>query len=233
MKLILTGCEYAGKRTLGRRIWKWWSEQTGSEYHDPPHSGFHDHFTVPNVVHPVGHESHKEQSEKDILTINPGLLEHFQRYQIEYHFGRGFVSEPDHWCIDWYYADAVFAPLYYGYGQPGEYGDRRMARRHWDEEAMELMPDCILVLMKASLEVTRRRMHEVEHPKSLFQEKDIEFVLDRFQEEFDNSLIRQRFALDTTSATVEESLQEFVEKVDPYITQQDRLRMERHQAQGE
>ena len=67
---------------------------------------------------------------------------------------------------------------------------------------------------------------------SQFQEKDIEFVLDRFQEEFDNSLIRQRFALNTTSATVEESLQEFVQKVDPYITQQDRLRMERRQAQG-
>ena len=231
LKLILTGCEYAGKRTLGRRIWKWWSEQTGSEYRDPPHTGFHDHFTVPNVVHPVGHEEHKEQSEKDILSLNPGLLEHFQRFQISYHLSKGFVSSPDHWLIDFYYADAVFAPLYYGYGRPGEYGDRRVMARHHDDEVMEAMPDAILVLVKASAEVIRQRMREVEHPTSLFQEKDIEYVLGRFQEEFDNSLIRQRFAIDTAKTTVDESLEEFVQKVDHYITPEDRQRIVSHRAQ--
>jgi len=231
MKLILTGCEYAGKRTVGRRIWKWWSERTGAEYRDPPHSGFHDHFTVPNVVHPVGHEDHREQSEKEILDINPGLLEHFQRFQISYHFSKGFTNAPDHWLIDWYYADAVFAPLYYGYGRPGEYGDRRVMARHHDQEAMDIMPDTILVLVKASPEVIRERMHEVEHPRSLFEEKDVEYVLGRFQEEFDNSLIRQRFAIDTAGATVDESLEEFTRKVDHYITPEDRQRMASFRAQ--
>ena len=83
MHLIVTGCEYAGKRTLGVELARWWSEQVGGEFHAPPGIHFHDHFTVPHVVHAQGHEHHKEISEKEILTLNPGLLEHFQRYQIE------------------------------------------------------------------------------------------------------------------------------------------------------
>jgi hypothetical protein len=38
-------------------------------------------------------------------------------------------------------------------------------------------------------------------------------------------LIRQRFTIDTTNATVEESLQEFISKVDDYLTAEDRERM--------
>ena len=178
---------------------------------------------VPNVIHPVGHESHKEESEAQILILNPGLLEHFQRYQIEYHFGRGFISEPDHWLIDWYYGEAVYAPLYYGYGRPGEYGDRRLLARHWDLQVVELMPDMVLVLMKASPEVILKRMRSNPHEKSLLQEKDVEFVLARFSEEFDNSLIDRRFTLDTTSATVEETLEEFIQQIEPYLTPKDRL----------
>jgi len=230
MQLTLTGCEYAGKRTLGRRIWEWWSEQTGVELLPPPHTPFHDHFVVPNVIHPVGHESHKEKSEAQILTLNPGLLEHFQRYQIDYHFLRAFFSRPDFWLIDWYYGEAVYAPLYYGYGRPGEYGDRRRKAREWDLEVVELAPDMVLVLMEASPEVIRQRMHEDPHPKSLFQEKDVEYVLDRFQEEYDNSLIERRFTLDTSSATVEETLEEFVQKIQRYLTPRDRLRIFTHQA---
>ena len=238
MNLILTGCEYAGKRTLGIEISRWWAEQTGIEFHGPPGIHFHDHFTVPHVVHPEGHEDHRDISEKKILEMNAGLLEHFQRFQIEYHFGRGFLKGPDHWLIDWYYADAVFAPLYYGYGRPGEYADRWEMARHSEEQVMEVIPDTILVLVKASPEVIRQRMREGagpfprRHTGSLFQDKDVEHVLDRFHELFDNSLIRQRFAVDTSSASAEESLQEFVKKVGPYIAPEDRQRIADHQAKG-
>ena len=231
MHLILIGCEWAGKRTLGVEITRWWADQTGKEFRGPPSISFHDHYTVPHVVHAEGHEHHKEQSEKDILALNPGLLEHFQRYQIEYHFGRGFVSGPDHWNIDWYYADAVFGPFYWGFGGPGEYADRRKMARHSDEEVMEVMPDAILVLVKASPDAIRQRMQEGKspfpdrHAATMFKAKDAEYVLGRFQEEFDNSLVRQRFSIDTTTATVGESLQEFVEKVNRYLTPQDRERM--------
>ena len=239
MKLTLIGCEYAGKRTLGVEIARWWSEQTGVEFRAPPGIHFHDHFTVPHVVHLGGHEDHREESEKNILLLNPGILEHFQRYQCEYHIGGGFAKDPDHWNIDWYYADAVFAPFYYGYGRPGEYGDRRAAVRHFDEAVMEMMPDTILVLVKASPEVIRQRMRDGKspypqrHAATMFKEQDAEYVLGRFQEEFENSLIRQRFSIDTTSVTVEESLQDFVAKVDHYLTTGDRERISRARAEKE
>ena len=231
MHLILVGCEWAGKRTLGFEIDRWWAEQTGREFHAPPAISFHDHFTLPHVVHQVGHESHKELSEREILTLNPGLLEHFQRFQTDYHFGRGFVNNPDHWLIDWYYGDAVYGPHYWGYGGADEYGDRRMLMKHYDEEVMEVMPSAILVLVKASPEAIRHRMKEGKslyperHANTPFKSDDAELVLGRFQEEFDDSVIRQRFSIDTTDATVEESTKEFIGKVEPYLTDEDRKRI--------
>ena len=232
MNLLLIGCEWAGKHTLGDQIAKWWCEKTGGEYNPPPEGvHYHDHFTVPHVVHIGGHDDHKEQSEKDILNMNPGLLEHFQRFQIEYHFQRAFVGGGDHWNIDWYYADAVYAPFYWGYGRPGEYADRRETRVHWDKDVMETMPDCILVLIKASPDAIKQRMSDGislypgRHANTMFKSEDAEYILGRFQEEFDNSLIRQRFAIDTTDSTLEESLQEFTTKVEPYLTDGDRARM--------
>ena len=186
---------------------------------------------MPHVVHAQGHEHHKELSEKDILKLNPGLLEHFQRYQIEYHFGRGFTESGNHWNIDWYYADAVYAPLYWGFGRPGEYADRREMRKHCDEEVMHSMPNTVLVLVKATPEAIRQRMTEGEspfpdrHAATMFKAEDAEYVLDRFQEEFENSLIGHRFSIDTTDATPEESLEEFIEKVGPHLTAEDRERM--------
>ena len=233
MHLILIGCEWAGKRTIGNEIAKWWAEKTGGK-HNPPPEGihFHDHYTVPHVVHIGGHDHHKEQSEKDILKINPGLLEHFQRYQIDYHFQPGFVNSQDHWNIDWYYADAVFAPFYWGYGGPGEYGDRREMRKHCDKQVMELMPDCILVLVKASPETIVKRMgnghspYPDRHTNTMFKKEDSKYILDRFEEEFSDSLIKQKISLDTTNSSPEESLNEFVEKVSPFITADDLSRIE-------
>ena len=229
MKLLLIGCEYAGKRTLGNHIWKWWSELTGAPWLPPPHTGFHDHFVVPYVCHPVGH-SEKEEMEDQMPALHPGLLEHFQRYQIEYHFGPGFVNEPDHWLIDWYYGDAVYAPLYYGYGGPGQYAERGAAARHWDHRVVECMPDMIMVHVKASPEVVRERRNTNPRPKSLLQDKDVEFVLQRFEEEFARSGIPRRFELDTTSAGEEESLAEFVGQIENFLGSDDRLRILSHQA---
>ena len=231
MNLVLVGCEWAGKRTLGIEISKWWCDKTGEEFHPPPGIHFHDHYAVPHVVHARGHDNHKAASEKDILKLNPGLLEHFQRYQIEYHLGRGFATSGNHWNIDWYYGDAVYAPLYWGYGRPGEYGDRREMRKHYDEEVMHSMPDTILVLVKASPSAIRQRMQAREspypdrHAATKFKAEDAEFVLARFQEEFESSLIRQRFSIDTSDSTVEESLREFISNATPFLTDQDRARM--------
>ena len=164
MRLLFIGCEWAGKHTLGIEVSRWWSEQTGESFLPPPHFSFHDHFVLPHVVHAMGHEHHKELSEKQMLTLNPGLLEHYQRYQIFNKLTPGYIDEPDLFLMDWYYGEAVYAPLYYGYGGPGEYADRRMLARWIDEDVLKLIPDTILVLIKASPEVIRERMAKGDSP---------------------------------------------------------------------
>ncbi len=55
--------------------------------------------------------------------------------------------------------------------------------------------------------------------------EQVDLVLDRFREEYDNSLIYRRFTIDTTDATPEESLQTFLKQLWPHLSQGDRLRM--------
>lgn len=228
----MIGCEYAGKHTLGIEIDRWWCAQTGREFLAPPHFAFHDHYVLPHVVHAMGHEHHKELSEQQILTLNPHLLEHYQRYQIFNKLTRGYTSMRDLFIMDWYYGDAVYAPLYYGYGKPGMYADRQSMARSLDSEVHELMPDMVPVLVKADPDVIRERMRNVgetpfpgRHAGTYFKGEDAELVLGRFQEEFDRSGFPDRFEIDTTSATVEESLAAFVRQMRPFITHDDYQRV--------
>jgi len=62
-------------------------------------------------------------------------------------------------------------------------------------------------------------MKEDPHQNAVLQEKDIELVLQRFEEEYWDSLIRRRFSIDTSTATVEESLNEFVSQITPLLTE--------------
>ena len=164
MRLILMGIEYAGKHTLGVEISRWWAQQTGGEFNEPPDFAFHDHFTVPHVVHAMGHEDHRDLTEQQVLGMNPGLMEHYQRYQIFNKLTPGYIEMPDLFLLDWYYSDAVYAPLYYGYGGPGQYADRRRLARGLDRDVLSLMPDMILVLVKASPDVIVTRIESGQSP---------------------------------------------------------------------
>ena len=99
-----------------------------------------------------------------------------------------------------------------------------MARR-MEGKILERAPGVVLVLFKASPEVIAKRMKENPHTHQVVQEKDIEYVLQRFEEEFEASLIQKRIVLDTTNVTVEDTLAEFVEKYEPFHTDADLLRL--------
>ena len=133
--------------------------------------------------------------------------------------------------------EAVYAPLYYGYGGKGSGGPFRspegqrteMARR-LEEKMLERAPGTVLVLFKTASEVLSKRMKEKPHIQQIVREVDIQYVLKRFSEEFDASLIQRRIVLDTTSATVTETLAEFEKKYEPYHTDADLVRMHNHQS---
>ena len=217
MKLILVGCEYAGKTTLANEIVKWIDSTLGGA------RGFHDHFTIPS------NELTAEDRDQ-FMALSPRLKEMFQRYIIEYHLQPAFYNDPDHNMTGFHIEEAVYAPLYYGYGGKGEYAERTTMARAAEKTIMEEAPDTVLILIKASAAVVAQRMRENPQPRGVLQEKDIEYVLQRFEEEHQASLIRRKFILDTTTATVEETLAEFADQIEPYLTDTDRLRMLAHQA---
>ena len=118
--------------------------------------------------------------------------------------------------------EAVYAHLYYGYGGPGEYADRTKMVRHIEERMLDMAPDTVNILVTASPEVIRQRMKDNPHDNAVLKEKDVAHVLQRFQEEYDRSLLSNKFSIDTSSATVDDSLAEFVENIEPFLNDADR-----------
>ena len=121
MRLILVGCEYSGTTTLAEAISEWAKEVMGGGF------GFHDHWKIPHVSHPPGLTAEEQEQ---FMALSPNLKEMFQRYHIEYHLSPSFYGDPHHNSVGFHIDEAVYAPMYYGYGGSGEYGDRaRSARR--------------------------------------------------------------------------------------------------------
>ena len=223
MKLILVGCEYAGKTTLSHKISDWMEEVFGPEPWGPPSYGWHDHYQMPNILH---HELTDEEREQ-VLALSPRLKEAFQRYNIAYHT----PTEPldgHYLVIGMLIEDAVYGPLYYGYGCPGVHGDRSVLSQKVEQAIMRHAPDTVLVHVKASAEVIRARMRDNPHRHGVLKEEDVNLVIQRFQEEFDRSLLRRRMTLDTSTATVEETFAEFVEKYEHHMGEEDRRRILTH-----
>jgi thymidylate kinase len=216
MRIIMIGSEYAGKTTLSEKIYTWFEKATGER----PWLSWHDHFVMPFKE---GTTPEAEAEAQAIPTLPPSLLEKYVRYMIDYHFQ--FYGDSHHCVINWYYADAVYAPLYYGYGGTGHYADRRQMARSYDSHVMKMAPDTVLILVKARPELIRERMKADPRPTCPLKEADVETVVTLFQEEFDHSMIRRRFELDTSDSTPEKTFEEFLKLMVSHWTAEDRLRM--------
>ena len=162
------------------------------------------------------------------MELGPPLKEMFTRYQFAYHLSPQLYRDSDHILLGFHIEEAVYAPLYYGYGKAGEYGDRESMARGIEKEIIEQGPDTVIIHVKATADEIRKRMRESPHERGVIKEEDIEHILERFQYHYGHSLLRYRFELDTTTSTVEETMCEFVEKVGPLISDRDRLRMQAH-----
>ena len=225
MYLILIGCEYAGTTTLANAINEWTKDSLGTEF-----KLIHDHFKLPDTK-PHG----PELTHDDIAAfqeLSPRLTEVIQRHNLYYHTPWASGSEENFMGIGLYFEELVYAPKYYGYGGRGQDGDRGVISRMLEQRILQFRPDAVLVLVEAAPDVIRKRMVESPHPYPVVPEEDVEHINQRFQEEFDNSLIRQKFTLDTSVATVAESVAEFAAKIQPYLTAGDLLRQALQQGEA-
>ena len=200
MRVIITGCEYTGKTTLIEELHQW-SGEMGIRFH------LDDHFTIPETQHL------NEADQEAMLALSPVLKERFQRFQAQYHVH--VMHRNEHILLAGYdIEEAVYGPLYY-YGQ-SPYYIRQLET--------EMPSDTILVLLTARPEVIRKWMTEAPHPHTIIKEQDIPMLLDRFQGEFSQSLLRKKIRIDTSDLTPKALLQEFLTAAEPHLNEKDLLR---------
>ena len=215
MNLIIVGCEYTGKTTLGNSIVKWTDSNVGIG------RGFHDHFTIPNL----------ELGEKaaDYLLNGPiQLKEMYQRFMIAHHLSRKFYEGPDQSMIGFHIEEAVYAPLYYGYGGVDSgapmrslLGQRSNMAREVEKELLKVARNPVLVLLTSTAETIYQRMQSDPHTRQTIKKQDVTNILKSFNTEYENSLLPRKFMLDTTNSTQEQTFSEFMEKYQPFATADD------------
>ena len=88
----------------------------------------------------------------------------------------------------------------------------------------------MLVLVKASADIIRKRLKENCVSSDILQSKDVDKILTDFQQQYDDSLIPRKFALDTTRMSIEETLEQFKIKIRPYLTKSDNCRILRQRS---
>lgn len=218
MRLILAGCEYAGTTTLAHAVDDWLEATMGARF-----SLIHDHWKVP---HTSGHPDDTTDDEQaQLLALSPKLKEMVQRHSLYYHIQPGSYDRPDWMAIGLHIEDAVYGPLYFGYGADGAPHDRSVVSQQVERSMLRFAPDVVLAHVKASPDVIRRRMRAAPHQSQVVREQDVEQVLRLFEEGCARSAIQGKITLDTSSATVEETIAEFARQVEPHLTDTDRSRI--------
>ena len=236
MRLLIIGCEYTGKSTLAGNISRWMIETMGVSL-----VRWHDHFVVPRLdshtiiraegsdaaIGKAEHDLNTDDDEEQIMSLRPNVLEQLQRHNIWRHLHPGLLSADDVLFINFYYAEAVYAPLYYGYGEPALSPTAPRGRVSGTKSCLPYAPDMVLVLLTAAATTVAERMAARPRPRvrGILKERDIPYVLDRFQDEYDASLIERKFTLDTTDTMPQRTVADFVDRIHPHLSEVDRQRI--------
>ena len=145
VNLMLTGCEFAGKTTLGEGICAWIAGTMGSS------RSFHDHFTMPSPE--------IRDADRDLfMRMSPDFRERFQRYQLDYHLHPAFYAANDHLLIGYHIEEAVYAPLYYGYGGDGAVPRRSRQARELERRIMGFEQEVTATLIRAVIEIDNTKL---------------------------------------------------------------------------
>jgi hypothetical protein len=203
MRLVVIGSEYTGKTTLIDALMEW-GDRHGTHHH------LDDHFSIPD------RQFLSEADARAMLTVPPVIKERFQRFQIYYHV---HVLQEHADCLlgGFHIEEAIYGRRYY---YPNDVFSVSYLRR-----VESLLPaDTILLLLKASPEVIRRRMESAPHEYQIVPSSDVEAVSAEFEAEYRLSWIGQKLTIDTSELTPSQLLAAFQEGIVPHLDTRDLLR---------
>jgi hypothetical protein len=203
MRLVVIGCEYAGKTTLIDALMAW-GDRYGTHFH------LDDHFSIPD------RQFLSEADARAMLDVPPVVKERFQRFQIYYHV---HVLQDHADCLlgGFHIEEAVYGHRYY-------YPNDVFPVPYLRKVESQLPSDTILLLLEASPDVVRRRMREAPHQYQIVPPEDVEAVSAEFEAEYRRSWIGQKFRIDTTELTPSELVAVFHERVVAHLDTRDLLR---------
>ena len=227
VRLIIVGCEYAGTTTLAVLIHDWAKREMGIDL-----GSIHDHWKIPYTV--THYPAQITEAEADqYAALSTRLKEAVQRHNLYYHLVSESGSRKEHGrvgvdgdqiVVGYHIEDTIYADLYYGYGGSGKAGDRVSHSRRIEDRIVRLAPETVLVHAWARPEVILARMSGAPHPRPVVAPEDVELVSSRFREAVAASAITNRIELDTSDVPAEQTLEQFVAALQPFLTAADRDR---------
>lgn len=202
MRLIVIGCEYAGKTTLIDSLMTW-GKEAGIHFH------LDDHFSIPDQFFLSAGD------QQAMLALPPTIKERFQRFQIYYHLDV-LANHGDCLLGGFHIEEAIYGGRYYypGHAWPAY---QRKIETH-------LPDDCILLLLHAAPAVLRQRMEAAPHAYPVVPGEDVEAVSKEFEADYRASWIERKFAIDTSDLTPDQLFHAFMQRVIPYLDTRDLLR---------
>jgi hypothetical protein len=123
--------------------------------------------------------------------------------------------------------DAAYAPLYFGYGQKGYNFDRELVMHQVEKTILYFTRDSVIVHITADTDVIKQRMKDDPHENDIVKPDDVDNVKKRFKELVDWSLLGNKITIDNSGALVD-TMAQFVNKIEPYLTDTDRSRLLAH-----
>ena len=203
MRVIVVGCEYAGKSSLIQGLIDW-GQARQIRFHPD------DHFSIPDC------QTLRSRDDQEVMANLPqSLKERFQRFQIVYHV-RLLKKYRDILLGGFHIEEAVYGLRYYC---PDA---KRMVESPRAYEA-EMPPDTLLVHLIARPDVIRKRMQEGPHTFPIVPANDVEEVLQVFEQEYHASLIRRKFQIDTSDLTPGSLLETFLDASMAHLSTRDLL----------
>jgi hypothetical protein len=221
MRLLLAGCEYVGTTALANAIDDWMGATMGIRF-----SLIHDHWKIP---HTSGHPDNSTLEEQAwLLQATPKFKEMHQRHSLYYHVqANTFLNNPDGMVVGGHIEDAVYAPMYFDYGGKDDAHDREVVMHQVEGTILHFTQDTVVVHVTADTGVIAQRMHDDPHENQVIGEGDIERVKARFAQLVDHSMLGNKITVDN-SGTMADTMAEFVSKIQPFLTEGDRARIDAH-----
>ncbi|MDG0865998.1 hypothetical protein [Candidatus Lucifugimonas marina] len=218
MRVILVGCEYVGTTTLAHAIDDWLETNMGVRF-----SLIHDHWKIP---HTSGHPDDTTPEEQEwLLAASPKFKEMHQRHSLYYHAQVGtFEGHDDGMVIGGAIEDGVYGPMFFGYGGPDHRLNRETVQHQWEKTILHFTDETVLVHVTAETDVIAQRLRDDPHENMVICESDIDRVKKRFAELVEWSVLDKKIHVDNSGA-IEDTMAQFVEKIEPYLTDIDRSRM--------